>query len=121
MEERALNELAGWVTQAGLIGRTESELMAGFCQRTVAAGIRLARSIVILDTLHPIYEGRAFRLHDLTLFQIGKETRDGLARGANHLRDLLMSEGKFHTRFLFRRLAIFRTPLQEKFGEFFRG
>jgi adenylate cyclase len=61
MEERALNELAGWVTQAGLIGRTESELMAGFCQRAVAAGIRLARSIVILDTLHPIYEGRAFR------------------------------------------------------------
>jgi len=57
----AYNELAGWVTQAGLIGRTESGLMAGFCRRTVEAGVPLARAIVILDTLHPIYEGRAFR------------------------------------------------------------
>jgi adenylate cyclase len=57
----AFNKLAEWVTQAGLIGRTESELMAGFCRRTVEAGVPLARAIVILDTLHPIYEGRAFR------------------------------------------------------------
>src|SRR6516225_3081236 len=57
----AYNELAEWVTQAGLIGRTESGLMAGFCRRTVEAGVPLARAIVILDTLHPIYEGRAFR------------------------------------------------------------
>jgi len=57
----AYNELAEWVTQAGLIGRTESELMAGFCRRTLEAGVPLARAIVILDTLHPIYEGRAFR------------------------------------------------------------
>jgi adenylate cyclase len=57
----AFNELAEWVTQAGLIGRTESELMAGFCRRIVEAGVPLARAIVVLDTLHPIYEGRAFR------------------------------------------------------------
>src|SRR4029077_20362205 len=61
MNESAFNELAGWVTEAGLIGRTESELMAGFCRRVAAAGVQLARGIVILDTLHPIYEGRAFR------------------------------------------------------------
>jgi adenylate cyclase len=35
--------------------------MAGFCRRLTKAGIPLARAIVILDTLHPIYEGRAFR------------------------------------------------------------
>jgi adenylate cyclase len=61
MNERAFNELAGWVTEAGLIGRSESELMAGFCRRIAHAGVPLARAIVILDTLHPIYEGRAFR------------------------------------------------------------
>ena len=61
MNEAALGELAGWVTQAGLIGRSESEMMAGFCQRVNDAGVPLARAIVILDTLHPIYEGRAFR------------------------------------------------------------
>jgi len=57
----AFNELAEWVTQAGLIGRTERELMPGFCRRIVEAGVPLARAIVVLDTLHPIYEGRAFR------------------------------------------------------------
>ena len=61
MNETAFNELAGWVTEAGLVGRTESELMSGFCRRIANAGVRLARAIVILDTLHPIYEGRAFR------------------------------------------------------------
>jgi len=61
MDETGLNALAGWVTEAGLIGRTEEELMAGFCSRLTDAGVPLARAIVILDTLHPIYEGRAFR------------------------------------------------------------
>ena len=61
MDETIFSELAGWVTEAGLIGRTENELMAGFCRRLVEAGVPLARAIVILDTLHPIYEGRAFR------------------------------------------------------------
>jgi len=59
MDETAFNALSAWVTEAGLIGRTESELMAGFCQRVVEAGVPLARALVILDTLHPIYEGRA--------------------------------------------------------------
>src|SRR5438309_10488520 len=61
MNESSLNELARWVTEAGLIGRTESELMVGFCRRVADAGVPLARALVILDTLHPIYEGRAFR------------------------------------------------------------
>jgi len=60
MDEAAFNALSAWVTEAGLIGRTESELMAGFCRRVVDAGIPLARALVILDTLHPVYEGRAF-------------------------------------------------------------
>ena len=60
MNETTFNELAGWVTEAGLIGRSETELMAGFCRRVVEAGVPLARALVILDTLHPIYEGRAF-------------------------------------------------------------
>jgi len=61
MDEAALNALSAWVTEAGLVGRTESELMAGFCRRIADAGVPLARALVILDTLHPIYEGRAFR------------------------------------------------------------
>jgi adenylate cyclase len=61
MQESVFAELADWVTRAGLVGRSESELMAGFCARVVAAGVPLAQALVILDTLHPVYEGRAFR------------------------------------------------------------
>jgi adenylate cyclase len=61
MDQSAFDELAGWVTEAGLIGRTDSELMAGFCRRIADAGVPLARAMAILDTLHPIYEGRVLR------------------------------------------------------------
>src|SRR4051812_20525264 len=61
MNQTAFSELARWVTEAGLIGRPENELMAGFCGRIADAGVPLGRAIVILDTLHPIYEGRALR------------------------------------------------------------
>src|SRR5215475_14027693 len=60
MDQAAFSALSAWVTEAGLVGRTESELMAGFCRRVVDTGVPLARALVILDTLHPIYEGRAF-------------------------------------------------------------
>jgi len=59
MEAAAFNALSSWVAEAGLIGRREEELIAGFCRRVTEAGVPLARALVILDTLHPIYEGRA--------------------------------------------------------------
>jgi adenylate cyclase len=61
MNETALAELADWVTRAGLAGHGESELMAGYCRQLTAGGVPLARAMVILDTLHPVYEGRVFR------------------------------------------------------------
>ena len=35
--------------------------LPGFCRRLGDAGIPLTRATVILDTLHPVHEGRAFR------------------------------------------------------------
>src|SRR5271166_2372771 len=61
MNQAAFDELAAWVTKAGLIGRAENQLMGGFCRRIADAGVPLTRAMVILDTLHPIYEGRVFR------------------------------------------------------------
>jgi adenylate cyclase len=61
MNQSVLDEISSRVTKAGLVGRSENELMAGFCRRLVSAGIPVAQAIVILDTLHPVYEGRAFR------------------------------------------------------------
>jgi adenylate cyclase len=61
MNETAFAQLADWVTRAGLIGRNESELMGGFCRRLGEAGVPLAQAMVIVDSLHPVYEGRVFR------------------------------------------------------------
>jgi adenylate cyclase len=61
MDEARFAELATWVTNEGLTGAKEKDLVGGFCRRAVAAGLPLARALVLIDTLHPIHEGRAFR------------------------------------------------------------
>jgi adenylate cyclase len=53
--------IAGWVVAQGLAGAAEKTLLDGFCERCRDGGIELSRAVAIIDTLHPIYEGRAFR------------------------------------------------------------
>ena len=53
--------IADWVVAAGLAGDNEGALLEGFCRRVLANGVKLARAAVIIDTLHPVYEGRVFR------------------------------------------------------------
>jgi adenylate cyclase len=60
MDAAEFSELCAWMTEAGLAGRSETAILAGFCERAVAHGVPLARAVVLIDTLHPIYEGRAF-------------------------------------------------------------
>ncbi len=60
MDEILLPKLAAWVTDAGLAGVNETSLLAGFCERAILAGVPLARASVLIDTLHPIHEGRVF-------------------------------------------------------------
>jgi adenylate cyclase len=57
----SVSELVGWVVEAGLAGRSETEILDGFCRRAVAGGLPIARGTIIIDTLHPIHEGRAIR------------------------------------------------------------
>jgi adenylate cyclase len=61
MDDAASRDLAAWITDSGLSGMVEPDLLGGFCERVVAAGIPISRAIVIVDTLHPVYEGRVFR------------------------------------------------------------
>lgn len=61
MERERTEELWSWVTNAGLEGAAESDLLREFCERAVREGIPLSRALVIVDTLHPVYEGRVFR------------------------------------------------------------
>jgi adenylate cyclase len=76
-------ELSAWITEAGLAGQSETAILAGFCEREVARGLPLARALVLIDTLHPIYEGRAFRWtraqKETTLTEYGR-TDDDLSR-----------------------------------------
>jgi adenylate cyclase len=55
---RALN---AWLAQAGLRGEPEAALVNGFCERAVAAGVPISRALLLVDTLHPVYEGRLVR------------------------------------------------------------
>jgi adenylate cyclase len=57
-------ELMNWLTGQGLTGLPENELLRGFCERCRAMGLDVSRGLVVIDTLHPIYEGRGFRWSD---------------------------------------------------------
>jgi adenylate cyclase len=61
MDEKLLSELPPWLTEAGLAGAPETEIVTRFCDQCVAAGIPLGRAHVFIDTLHPVHEGRLFR------------------------------------------------------------
>ena len=61
MNEKLFGELSAWLTQAGLAGTSETDIVSGFCDRCVAAGIPLGRAHLFIDTLHPVHEGRLLR------------------------------------------------------------
>ena len=60
MNRDDINSVADWLVERGLAGDDEVSLLHGFCERCVEAGLALARGVTIIDTLHPVYEGRAF-------------------------------------------------------------
>ncbi|HEY1942995.1 MAG TPA: adenylate/guanylate cyclase domain-containing protein [Roseiarcus sp.] len=61
MTEAQVAELMAWIAGEGLAGRSETDVIGGFCERLGAHGVPLTRVIAFIDTLHPVYEGRAFR------------------------------------------------------------
>ena len=64
MESAIRAELTNWLVSQGLTGLSENELIRGFCERCCAAGLDLSRTMIFIDTLHPIFEGRGFRWND---------------------------------------------------------
>ena len=61
MDAAQVAGVARWVTLAGLAGAAEPDLLRGFCERLAAAGLPVCRANMVVDTLHPVHEGRAFR------------------------------------------------------------
>jgi adenylate cyclase len=83
MDESEITSTTAWLIESGLRGMTETELLEQLCERLLRAGLSLSRAAVIIDTLHPIYEGRAFRwrndgVEESNLFEYGR-TNEGEA------------------------------------------
>jgi len=96
MNEEFFTELWVWLTEAGLTSAPETTILSGFCDRCVAAGLPLARSLTFIDTLHPIHEGRLFRWgYDPTetpLLEYGRTSPDALAASGFNPRDVETAE-----------------------------
>jgi len=81
MNENPSTELLAWLTQAGLAGTSETDIVSAFCDRCVTAGIPLGRAHVAIDTLHPVHEGRLFRWgyhNEPLVHEYGRTSLEGL-------------------------------------------
>ncbi|MGH6882165.1 MAG: adenylate/guanylate cyclase domain-containing protein [Hypericibacter sp.] len=83
MDDSDLHRIKAWLIAGGLAGTAEDALLQGFCERCQAAGLELSRAIALIDTLHPIYEGCAFRwrndgIEEKSLVEYGR-TDEGAA------------------------------------------
>jgi len=92
VNETFFAELSAWLTQAGLAGTPETDIVSGFCDRCVAAGLPLARAIMFVDTLHPVHEGRLFRWGlgptESPLLEYGRTSPDALAASGSEPQDV---------------------------------
>jgi adenylate cyclase len=93
MNEVFFSETSGWLTQAGLAGMAETDIVNGFSERCVAGGLPIARAHVFIDTLHPVHEGRLFRwghaANELALQEYG---RTGPVQGGGTAEDALAAD-----------------------------
>jgi adenylate cyclase len=96
MNKSFFAELPEWLTHAGLVGTSETDIISGFCDRCVAAGLPLDRALVLIDTLHPVHEGRVFRWGygptEQPMVEYGRTSPGGLAATGSNPRDVEAAE-----------------------------
>jgi adenylate cyclase len=96
VNEAFFADLSAWLTQAGLAGASETEIVSGFCERCVTAGLPLARALMFIDTLHPVHEGRLLRWGygpgESPLLEYGRTSPDALAASGAGPQDIEMAE-----------------------------
>jgi class 3 adenylate cyclase len=51
MDEAFFTATAAWLTEAGIAGISEGDIISGFCRRCVETGMPLGRCIMFIDTL----------------------------------------------------------------------
>ncbi|MBM6594071.1 adenylate/guanylate cyclase domain-containing protein [Microvirga pudoricolor] len=82
MNEAQANQIAQAMTEAGLVGASELDLLRDFCGRLIENGLPISRANVLIDTLHPIHEGRVFRWRcdesdQAPMVEYGRSTQGG--------------------------------------------
>src|ERR1700689_2411997 len=91
MDEAFFIATAAWLTEAGIAGISEGEIISGFCARCVEAGSPLGRCIMFIDTLHPVHEGRLYQgdcgAAELRLLEYGRTDPDARAASGASLND----------------------------------
>jgi adenylate cyclase len=96
MKEAFLADLSRWLVQAGLAGTAETNIVTGFCDRCVAAGLPLGRALVLIDTLHPVHEGSLFRwgqnANESALLEYGRTNAAALAASGADPKELEAAE-----------------------------
>jgi adenylate cyclase len=96
VNEAFFAEVSAWLTQAALAGTSETDIVSGFCERCVAAGVPIARAHLFIDTLHPVHEGRLFRWGygpaESPLLEYGCTNTDALATSGSELLDVEQAE-----------------------------
>jgi adenylate cyclase len=60
MKDADIERISAAIIARGLSGQSELEMLHSFCADCNAAGLDLAIAAAVIDTLHPIHEGRAF-------------------------------------------------------------
>jgi adenylate cyclase len=61
MNATDVDRIADWVIRRGLEGVPEPDLLRDFCEKCCTAGLEITRALAVIDTLHPVHEGRVFR------------------------------------------------------------
>ncbi len=61
MNPADIDRIADWVIRRGLEGVQEPDLLRAFCEKCNEAGLEIGRALAVIDTLHPVHEGRVFR------------------------------------------------------------
>lgn len=96
MKAEFFAETSTWLTQAGLAGMAETDIVSRFCERCVAAGLPISRVHLFIDTLHPVHEGRLLRWgqqpHEASSLEYGRTNPAALAASGANAHDVEAAE-----------------------------